>query len=120
MKRSFIFHQGGAEALWLGLQVAGTHDWSQVLFEGNSSIVMDTVNRNIVDCPWQIEPVVSLIKERLAQSPSYCCSLSARCVNVAAHTLAQWAASSQREGCFPDFCGHHQRLPWIYEGFDPP
>lgn len=21
--------------------------------------------------------------------------------------LAQWAASSLREGCFPDFCGHH-------------
>ncbi|KAB1213708.1 hypothetical protein CJ030_MR5G004851 [Morella rubra] len=111
---------GEAEAMLSGVQVACLAVWSDVLFEGDSSVVVDAVGRDLADCPWVIETIISKIKDLFVESPRFRCSFSPRSANVAAHSLAQWAASSGREGCFPEFCGLFQRLPWVFEGSAPP
>ncbi|KAB1215305.1 hypothetical protein CJ030_MR4G018391 [Morella rubra] len=111
---------GEAEALWFGVSIANQFSWPDVIFEGGPLVVMTAVDRPLSDCPWQIESVVAMIKSCFAAHPSFKCSFSPWCANFAAHSLAQWAASSLREGCFLEFCGHSDRLPRIYEGSDPP
>ncbi|KAB1204134.1 hypothetical protein CJ030_MR8G004031 [Morella rubra] len=105
---------GEAEALCLGVNIAGRLEWSQVIFEGDSFIVMDSVGRNIADCPWKIVHLISWLQVQFSSHPSFRCVFSPRNANLAAHSLAQWAASSLKEGCFPEFHGHRQWFSWVY------
>lgn len=111
---------GVAEALCLGMEVARRRHWSQVLFEVDSLIVMNSVSRDIGDCPWAIEPDVSSLKFGQVGNLGFCFAYSRRCANVLAHNLAQSAASSLWEGCIPELLGPLHRYPWLYESFDPP
>lgn len=98
---------GEVEALWLGVHIAARMGWSQVILEEDSLIVMDSVGRDIADCPWKIEHLISRIQSLLNSSPSYRSVFSPRSTNVAVYSLSQWAASSLKDECFPEFHGHH-------------
>ncbi|KAB1212957.1 hypothetical protein CJ030_MR5G005103 [Morella rubra] len=87
---------GEAEALWLGIQVASNHSWRQVLFEGDSLIVKDAVDRDSQDCTWMLESIVSNIKSQLAASPGFKCLFVPRSV-----------------GCFLLTGGMLSRVPWF-------
>ncbi|KAB1219795.1 hypothetical protein CJ030_MR3G005804 [Morella rubra] len=104
-----------AEALCLGMEVALRHQWPQVMFEGDSLVAMNAVSRTIGDCPWAIEPAISAFKLCLANHSGFSFSYSPRCANVLAHNIAQWGASSLREGRIPELLGPPLRCPWLYE-----
>lgn len=111
---------GEAEALWLGVQVADRFSWETVYFEGDPMIVMEVVSKDLSECPRLIEAIISRGQSLVSATSAFSLSFIPRCANYAAHSLAQWAASSRREGCFPEFCGLHSRSSWVFEEFDPP
>ncbi|KAB1217921.1 hypothetical protein CJ030_MR3G014645 [Morella rubra] len=60
-----LARQCAARFALLGFSAAAHLSLDHVYFEGDSMIVMDAVNRDISDCPWRIEPLISRIQNRL-------------------------------------------------------
>lgn len=60
-----LARQCAARFALLGFSAAAHLSLDHFYFEGDSMIVMDAVNRDISDCPWRIEPLISRIQNRL-------------------------------------------------------
>lgn len=109
---------GEFKATCLAVRVASSHLFSDIIVEGDSSMVCGTLKDPTI-CRWQVD---SLIQNQLLYVSLFlsCVWLSVpRSANSLSHLIAQWATSSKFEGDIP-LRQAHGSSPWVYEGFDPP
>ncbi|KAB1218405.1 hypothetical protein CJ030_MR3G026285 [Morella rubra] len=86
--------EGEVLALLLGISVVVDYQWEDVVFEGDSLIVMDAIS-NLIE-------VISQASFLLRGFANAVCRFTPRGSSVLAHNLARWAASFLWEGSFPE------------------
>lgn len=86
------------------------------LLEGDNSSVIDTLNRPNDRVDWAISKTIEQIRALLAKPVFWMAIKIKRVDNLLAHTLAQWAASTNFSGCIPYLFSNI----WKFNGFGPP
>lgn len=113
---------GEAEAAIFALQIAHEFNFSSVLLEGDSKVVLDNLQSPFslsLDIPWSIASLILSSRSLMLSFPLCSSRFISRAHNDVAHSVAAWAAAISFSGeVSPSFFLSHGL--WKFNGAKPP
>ncbi|KAL5553244.1 hypothetical protein UlMin_040645 [Ulmus minor] len=80
-------------ALELAIDLASSHGWTAVIFEGDYKLVLDSLNSRNCSAFWSISTLLENCLVKLSAILFWTTSFAPQDCNVLAHTLARWSCS---------------------------
>jgi hypothetical protein len=89
------------------------------ILEGDSSVVIQSLNHPHSDIDWRISPILMDFLSSIPSTSSWEARKINRSANFCTHSMARWAVDRSYSGSIP-FSSLYFPLPPIYSGTNPP
>ena len=111
-------NEGEALAAQLAISLACSLHFERFILEGDSAVVIQSLNQTSSDSDWRISPIIKDSLETIPSASFWEARKVNRSANFCAHSVARWAAANSHTGSIP-FSYSTSTTLTLSSGIDP-